>query len=198
MRQAIAKAIQRKPIVESVLNGMGGATNIFASPGWPTEKLEQGLPEDLEAAKQLLKDAGYEGGKGLPTLSLYVGVKQVDAQGEQIALALGQLLQQNLGIKTELVQLNEAQFNAYQYSGPQGDAKPGFILASGATNWSEPGSLDMGATQQLYSIGTLDAPLEATKQFVDWTKETYYKPAIKNMEIRTIRTPVWNGATGQH
>lgn len=179
MRQAIAKAIQRKPIVESVLNGMGGATNIFASPGWPTEKLEQGLPEDLEAAKQLLKDAGYEGGKGLPTLSLYVGVKQVDAQGEQIALALGQLLQQNLGIKTELVQLNEAQFNAYQYSGPQGDAKPGFILASGATNWSEPGSLDMGATQQLYSIGTLDAPLEATKQFVDWTKETYYKPAIE-------------------
>ncbi|MEK3865571.1 peptide ABC transporter substrate-binding protein [Paenibacillus sp. FSL H7-0716] len=179
VRQAIAKAIQRKPIVESVLNGMGGATNIFASPGWPTEKLEQGLPEDLEAAKQLLKDAGYEGGKGLPTLSLYVGVKQVDAQGEQIALALGQLLQQNLGIKTELVQLNEAQFNAYQYSGPQGDAKPGFILASGATNWSEPGSLDMGATQQLYSIGTLDAPLEATKQFVAWTKETYYKPAIE-------------------
>lgn len=34
VRQAIAKAIQRKPIVESVLNGMGGATNIFASPGW--------------------------------------------------------------------------------------------------------------------------------------------------------------------
>ncbi|WP_187355235.1 peptide ABC transporter substrate-binding protein [Paenibacillus tengchongensis] len=179
VRQALAKAVQRKPIVESVLNGMGGATNIFSTPGWPTEKLETGIAEDLESAKQMLKDAGYENGKGLPTLALYVGVKQVDAQGEQIALALGQLLEQNLGIKTELIQLNEAQFNAYQYNGPQADAKPGFILASGATNWSEPGGLDMGATQQLYSLGTLDAPLEATKQFVDWTKDVYYKPAIE-------------------
>lgn len=179
VRQAIAKAIQRAPIVDSVLNGMGGATNIFASPGWPTEKLEKGIDEDLEGAKQLLKEAGYEGGKGLPTLTLYIGVKQVDAQGEQIALALGQILQQNLGIKTEIVQLNEAQFNAYQYNGPQANAKPGFVLSSGATNWSEPGTLDMGATQQLYSIGTLDAPLEATKNFVDWSKEVYYKPAIE-------------------
>lgn len=179
VRQAIAKAIQREPIVESVLNGMGGITNIFASPGWPTEKLEKGISEDLKGAKQQLKDAGFEDGKGLPTLALYFGVKQVDAQGEQIALALGQLLQQNLGIKTELIQLNEAQFNAYQYSGPQADAKPGFILSMGATNWSEPGSLDMGATQQLYSMGTLDAPLEATQKFVDWSKEVYYKPAIE-------------------
>ena len=178
VRQAIAKAIQRKPIVESVLNGMGGVTNVFASPGWPTEKLEQGLPENLDEAKQLLKDAGYEGGKGLPKLMLYIGVKQVDAQGESIALALGQELQEALGITTEIKQLNETQFNAYQYNGPQADAEPGFILASGATNWSEPGGLDMGSTQQLYSIGTLDAPLEATQKFVDWSKEAYYKPAI--------------------
>lgn len=179
VRQAIAKAVQRAPIVDSVLNGMGGATNIFATPGWPTESLEKGIEEDIEGAKQMLKDAGYEGGKGLPTLSLYIGVKQIDPQGEQIGLALGQILQQNLGIPTEIVQLNEAQFNAYQYSGPQADAKPGFVLASGATNWSEPGTLDMGATQQLYSLGTLDAPLEATQKFVDWSKEVYYKPAIE-------------------
>ncbi|MEF2965631.1 peptide ABC transporter substrate-binding protein [Paenibacillus sp. M1] len=179
VRQAIAKAVQRAPIVDSVLNGLGGATNIFATPGWPTESLEKGIDEDIEGAKQLLKDAGYEGGKGLPTLTLYIGVKQIDAQGEQIALALGQILQQNLGIPTEIVQLNEAQFNAYQYSGPQADAKPGFILASGATNWSEPGTLDMGATQQLYSLGTLDAPLESTQKFVDWSKDVYYKPAIE-------------------
>lgn len=179
VRQAIAKAIQRKPIVESVLNGMGGITNVFASPGWPTEKLEKGIEEDLDGAKQLLKDAGFEGGKGLPKLMLYIGVKQVDPQGESIALALGQELQQGLGITTEIKQLNETQFNAYQYNGPQADAEPGFILASGATNWSEPGSLDMGATQQLYSIGTLDAPLEATQNFVNWSKEVYYKPAIE-------------------
>lgn len=179
VRQAIAKAIQRKPIVESVLNGMGGITNVFASPGWPTEKLEKGIDEDLDGAKQMLKDAGFEGGKGLPKLMLYIGVKQVDPQGESIALALGQELQQGLGITTEIKQLNETQFNAYQYNGPQADAEPGFILASGATNWSEPGSLDMGATQQLYSIGTLDAPLEATQNFVNWSKEVYYKPAIK-------------------
>ncbi|WP_138494829.1 peptide ABC transporter substrate-binding protein [Paenibacillus pinistramenti] len=179
VRQAIAKALQRSPIVDSVLNGMGGATNTFSTPGWPTEKDLKGLPESVEEAKQLLKDAGYENGKGLPKLMLYIGVKQVDAQGEQIALALGQELQQNLGIQTEIKQLNETQFNAYQYNGPQAGAEPGFILASGATNWSEPGSLDMGATQQLYSLGTLDAPLEATQKFIDWSKEVYYKPAIE-------------------
>jgi peptide/nickel transport system substrate-binding protein/oligopeptide transport system substrate-binding protein len=37
----------------------------------------------------------------------------------------------------------------------------------------------MGSTQQLYSIGTLDAPLEATQNFVNWSKEVYYKPAIE-------------------
>lgn len=179
VRQAIAKAIQRAPIVESVLNGMGGMTNIFASPDWPTAELEKGIEEDVEGARQLLKDAGYEGGKGLPKLTLYIGVKQVDAQGEQIALALGQILRENLGIESDIVQLNEAQFNAYQYNGPQNGAKPGFVLASGATNWSEPGTLDMGATQQLYSIGTLDAPLEATQMFIEWSKDVYYKPAIE-------------------
>lgn len=179
VRQAIAKAIQRSPIVDSVLNGMGGATNVFASPGWPTYELEKGLDENVKEAQQLLKDAGYEKGKGLPKLTLYIGTKDKDPQGEQIALALGQELQQNLGIQTDIKQLNETQWNAYQYSGPQPDAQPGFILASGATNWSEPGSLDMGATQQLYSIGTLDAPLEATQKFIDWSKDVYYKPAIQ-------------------
>ncbi|SET86418.1 peptide ABC transporter substrate-binding protein [Paenibacillus sp. NFR01] len=179
VRQAIAKALQRSPIVDSVLNGMGGATNVFASTGWPTEKLEQGLEENVDAAKQLLKDAGYEGGKGLPKLTLYIGIKEKDPQGESIALALGQELQQNLGIQSEIKQLNETEWNAYQYSGPQNGAQPGFILASGATNWSEPGSLDMGATQQLYSLGTLDAPQEATQKFIDWSKDVYYKPAIQ-------------------
>ncbi|GIO12353.1 peptide ABC transporter substrate-binding protein [Cohnella xylanilytica] len=179
VRQAIAKAIQRSPIVDSVLNGMGGATNIFASPGWPTYELEKGLEENVEEAKKLLKDAGYEGGKGLPKLTLYIGIKEKDPQGESIALALGQLLQQNLGIQSEIKQLNETEWNAYQYSGPQPGAQPGFILASGATNWSEPGGLDMGATQQLYSLGTLDAPLEATQKFIEWSKDVYYKPAIE-------------------
>ncbi|RUS45468.1 peptide ABC transporter substrate-binding protein [Cohnella sp. AR92] len=178
VRQAIAKAIQRSPIVDSVLNGMGGATNIFASTGWPTEKLEKGIDENVEEAKKMLKDAGYENGKGLPKLMLYIGIKDKDPQGESIALALGQELQQNLGIQTEIKQLSETEWNNYQYAGPQAGSAPGFILASGATNWSEPGSLDMGATQQLYSMGTLDAPLEATQKFIDWGKETYYKPAI--------------------
>lgn len=179
VRQAIAHAVQRSPIVDSVLNGMGGATNVFASPGWPTFELEKGLEENVDKAKQLLKEAGYENGKGLPKLTLYIGTKDKDAQGEQLALALGQELQQNLGIQTEIKQLNETQWNAYQYGGPQPDAVPGFVLASGATNWSEPGSLDMGSTQQLYSIGTLDAPLEATQKFVEWSKDVYYKPAIQ-------------------
>lgn len=179
VRQAIAKAIQRSPIVDSVLNGMGGATNIFASPGWPTYELEKGLDENVKEAKQMLKDAGYENGKGLPKLTLYIGIKEKDPQGESIALALGQELQQNLGIQSEIKQLSETEWNNYQYAGPQANAQPGFILASGATNWSEPGSLDMGATQQLYSIGTMDAPLEATQKFIDWSKDVYYKPAIE-------------------
>ena len=176
VRQAISKAIQRDPIVSSVLSGMGGATTTFSTPGWPTEKHLKGLSEDINAAKKLLKEAGYANGKGLPTLTLYIAVKQIDAQGEQIAMALGQELQENLGIKTEIKQLNEAQYNNYSYFGPQGDAQPGFILATGATNWSEPASLDMGGTQQLYSMGTLDMSQEATKKYVDWSKDAYYKP----------------------
>ncbi|WP_284199521.1 ABC transporter substrate-binding protein [Alicyclobacillus sacchari] len=67
-------AIDRQPIVNDVLGGMGGITNTFSVPGWPTGKYESGLSTNIAAAKQLLAKAGYPNGKGLPTIYLYAEV----------------------------------------------------------------------------------------------------------------------------
>ncbi|WP_245629675.1 ABC transporter substrate-binding protein [Alicyclobacillus sendaiensis] len=89
VRQAIAEAIQRAPIVQDVLGGMAGTTTTFSVPGWPTAKYEHGLPENVAQARALLAKAGYPGGKGFPTLYLYAEVPSSNPQLVPVAEAVG-------------------------------------------------------------------------------------------------------------
>lgn len=62
VRQALAKLVDRQPIVDSAVFGAGTATNIiFPESYWAGYASEIPAP-DVEGAKELLKQAGLEGG----------------------------------------------------------------------------------------------------------------------------------------
>ncbi|MDX1902933.1 MAG: ABC transporter substrate-binding protein [Thermonemataceae bacterium] len=72
-RQALSYAINREQLVLTLRNGLGtpGVSGITpaALPSFDSIRVK-GYSYNLEKARQLLKEAGYEGGKGLPKLKI--------------------------------------------------------------------------------------------------------------------------------
>jgi oligopeptide transport system substrate-binding protein len=100
VRRAFALAIDRQALVDSVLDGLAlvadhGAVAPGLS-GYPYE-LVRGLHFDPVEARRLLAEAGYEGGKGLPTVHL-----QVNNNGfgyVKVAEAAQNMLERELGAR---------------------------------------------------------------------------------------------------
>ena len=155
VRQAIAMAIDRQPIVNSVLAGMAGATNVFGFKGWPTYSLQHPLTYNVQKARQLLAQAGYPGGKGFPTLTLYAEVTSVSPESVPIAEAVAAELQQNLGIKTEITPENATLFGDITYAGLSSFVKPGYVIGGGTPNWNDVTSLPIESNQDLDNPGTV-------------------------------------------
>ena len=71
VRRALSMVIDRKPIVEKISRCGERPSNDYVPPGiFPTYDSPKGLPFDIPAARKLLTDAGYPGGRGFPPLSL--------------------------------------------------------------------------------------------------------------------------------
>ncbi len=98
-RQAISYAIDRDQIVNIIRNGLGVSGNSGITPvALPSfdSVVVKGYSYNPEKAKQLLKELGYEGGKGLPKLKLqtYTTDKEI---AENIAKNL-----KDIGIEVEI------------------------------------------------------------------------------------------------
>ncbi len=97
IRQAINYAINREEIVHYLRYNTGiPAGNGFIPPFLPGHKIVAGYSYDPDKATELLKEAGYPNGKGLPEISLFVS-----SQDYQLAEALQAQLQ-NVGIKLKV------------------------------------------------------------------------------------------------
>ncbi|KRW92211.1 ABC transporter substrate-binding protein [Alicyclobacillus tengchongensis] len=179
VRQAIAMAIDRQPIVNDVLGGMGGITNTFSVPGWPTAKYEKGIATNIAEAKQLLAKAGYPNGKGLPTIYLYAEVPSSSPQSVPVAEAVQEELQQNLGIQTKIVQLNATDWGNLTYGGPQQNIQPGYNVAVGGTNDLDPASLNLGGDQGVYWPGTYGYSNQFVQHVLPWYNTPYDPASIK-------------------
>ena len=71
VRQAIAHAIDKKAIVDSVLLGVNDVAGGFVPEGiFSYDASYKGLEHDPEKAKKLLADAGFPNGTGLPPLTI--------------------------------------------------------------------------------------------------------------------------------
>lgn len=121
VRKAFAMAINRQELVEKITRGgqIPAFTYFPTTTGYPSPK---GLAEDKEAAKKLLADAGYPGGKGLPVLKLGYNTS---ASHKKIAEYLQQTWQQVLGAQIELTNVEFATFLTQRKDGNLG----GFDIA---------------------------------------------------------------------
>lgn len=75
VRKAIAYAIDYDGIVNDILNGYAEKTDSFISSTiWGYSSVEGVGEYNVEKAKELLKEAGYENGQGLSDLTIYTSV----------------------------------------------------------------------------------------------------------------------------
>ena len=107
IRKALSSAIDRKALVEKVTKGGEIPAYSFVPVGVPggeagkefsDKKYWDESKADIEQAKTLLKEAGYENGEGLPTLEL---LYNVDETNKLVAEAIQQMWAE-IGVKVEL------------------------------------------------------------------------------------------------
>src|SRR5579885_636817 len=70
VRRALSLAIDRQVIVDKILRGGQQPATSFTPPGLPGYTPPAAVTTDFAAARKLLAEAGYPGGKGLPPLEL--------------------------------------------------------------------------------------------------------------------------------
>tara|TARA_R110002049_G_scaffold4601_5_gene32046 strand:+ start:72741 stop:74678 length:1938 start_codon:yes stop_codon:yes gene_type:complete len=107
VRRALAKAINRTQIVEQVTKAgqIPAFTNV--PPGLAGYESAEGLTPSVEEAKQLLVEAGYPGGRGIPKMTMLYNT----SEGHRaIAEVIQQQLQNNLNVKVELQNMEWGSF----------------------------------------------------------------------------------------
>ena len=97
VRKALALAVDRRRIDEIMMGG-ATATNIYVPP-LPKYKSPDGTPYDPALARQLLREAGYDGGKDFPRVEYLFNTSR---DHEKIAVQLQAMWRDELGITVEL------------------------------------------------------------------------------------------------
>ncbi|MEX2045098.1 MAG: peptide ABC transporter substrate-binding protein, partial [Opitutus sp.] len=100
VRQALGMAIDREAIVRKVLHGGERAAHAFTPPDTAGYTPRAAMPSDFAAARQLLKEAGYEGGRGLPAIDLLYNTSE---NHRLIAEAVQEMWRRELGVGVGLV-----------------------------------------------------------------------------------------------
>lgn len=109
VRQAFALAIDREEAVRVALQGVNKKANGILPPGVPGyDESYQGWSYDPKRAAELLAEAGYPGGKGMPKLTLTFREKTPDLR--RVAEVAANMLKQNLGMDVDLREMEWGAF----------------------------------------------------------------------------------------
>ncbi len=100
VRRALAQAIDRAAIVEKILHGGQHPATALTPPGLPGYTAPTGLAVNFDAARRLLADAGFPGGKGLPPVELLYNTSE---NHRTLAEALQEMWRRELGLDVRLV-----------------------------------------------------------------------------------------------
>lgn len=104
VRRALSLAVDRTAIATSVLRGAGTPARSFTPPDCAGYTARATVPTDFETARRLLAEAGFPGGKGLPTLDLQV---RNDEHQPRVAEVLQAQWAKELGVKLTITPLEQ-------------------------------------------------------------------------------------------
>jgi oligopeptide transport system substrate-binding protein len=98
VRRALAMAIDKRHIVQDLLDGINTEANSILPPGvYGFREKADSIPYDPEGAKKLLAQAGYPAGKGLPPVTIYYRADRPDI--ETVASEVATELRKTLGMQ---------------------------------------------------------------------------------------------------
>jgi oligopeptide transport system substrate-binding protein len=155
VRRAFAMATDKEHLVRKLTAGGEKPTNHYVPDGVANYEPPDGLPHDVEAARKLLAEAGFPGGRNFPRFSytFFAGGGGAQLQG-QIGVELQQMWRDALGVELELRQIERKIFysaqskldydlSASSWVGDYNDANTFldmFLSASGnnRTGWKNP------------------------------------------------------------
>jgi oligopeptide transport system substrate-binding protein len=99
IRRALALGVDRKAIVEKILRAGQLPAHTLTPPGTAGYTATASIPTDFAAARQLLIDAGYPGGKGLPPFELLFNTSE---SHRLVAEAIQEMWRRELGVEVRL------------------------------------------------------------------------------------------------
>jgi oligopeptide transport system substrate-binding protein len=82
VRQALARAFDRTALVRDVTLGGQQPAYCLTPPGIPDYTPRAAIPDDFPAARRLLADAGYPGGRGFPPVEIQFATLELNQRGE--------------------------------------------------------------------------------------------------------------------
>jgi oligopeptide transport system substrate-binding protein len=108
VRQALSMAVDKRPIVQNVTKCGEPVTDRYIPQGvFPEYPSAPGLAFDIKAARKLMKDAGYAGGKGFPQIKL---TYNTEGDHKPIAEYIARQWKDNLAIQVDLEGIEIKQF----------------------------------------------------------------------------------------
>lgn len=99
VRRALALAADREAIVTKVARGGQRPAGSLTPPGTAGYTATAAIPSDSEAARRLLSEAGFPGGRGLPPLELLFNTSE---NHRAVAEALQEMWRRELGVEVRL------------------------------------------------------------------------------------------------
>jgi oligopeptide transport system substrate-binding protein len=124
VRQALVMAIDRKQIVERVTKGGQIPAESFTPPGTAGYTAAARIEYNPEKARQLLAEAGYPGGKGMPPVEILFNTSEAH---KVIAEAVQQMLKKELGIDVQLANQDWKVYLSSQKTLNYGISRAGWI-----------------------------------------------------------------------
>jgi oligopeptide transport system substrate-binding protein len=105
VRQALAAAIDRPTLVEKVVRGGQQPAHSLTPPGVDGYVPPDIIKSDFDQARQLLADAGYPGGQGLPELEIMINTS---GNHRAIAEAIQEMWRRELGVTVRIINMEQA------------------------------------------------------------------------------------------
>ena len=124
VRRAFSMAIKRGEIVEHVTQGGQQAATAFTPPDAEGFTSRFGVVEDAAAARALLAQAGYPGGRGFPQTELLYNSSE---NHRKIAVAVQQMWHRQLGVEVRLANQDWKVYLASRRNGDYDIARAGWI-----------------------------------------------------------------------